>query len=72
MQMRLLANQLVYMPDAQLLQLSALALLDNMVARANLAFVGRLDPSTDEVQLGVVQIFYNIQRLATYDITVYK
>ncbi len=66
------AKQLVQMTDAQLLQPSALLLLDDMVAAANYAFVGRLDPSTNEVQPGVVQIFYNIQRLATYDVTPYK
>lgn len=66
------AKQLVQMTDAQLLQPSALLLLDDMVATANYAFVGRLDPSTNEVQPGVVQIFYNIQHLATYDITLYK
>jgi len=72
MRVRLDAKQLVNMNDAQLLQPSALSLLDEMVALANYAFVGRLDPSTNEVQPGVVQLFYNIQRLATYDIVAYK
>ncbi len=69
---RLDARQLVNMNDAQLLQPSALSLLDEMVALANYAFVGRLDPSTNELLPGVVQLFYNIQRLATYDIVTYK
>ena len=69
---RLDARQLVNMNDAQLLQPSALSLLDEMVALANYAFVGRLDPSTNELLPGVVQLFYNIQRLATYDIVAYK
>ena len=72
MRVRLDAKQLVNMNDAQLLQPSALSLLDEMVALSNYAFVGRLDPSTNEVQPGVVQLFYNIQRLTTYDIVVYK
>jgi len=72
MRVRLDAKQLVNMNDAQLLQPSALSLLDEMVALANYAFVGHPDPSTNEVQPGVVQLFYNIQRLATYDIVVYK
>ena len=72
MRVRLDAKQLVNMNDAQLLQPSALSLLDEMVALANYAFVGRLDPSTNELQPGVVQLFYNIQRLTTYDIVVYK
>lgn len=72
MRVRLDAKQLVNMNDAQLLQPSVLSLLDEMVALANYAFVGRLDPSTNEVLPGVVQLFYNIQRLATYNIAVYK
>ncbi len=71
-QLRQIVRQLVNMTDAQLLQPTALALLDGSVALANYAFVGRLDPSTQQVQLGVVQIFYNIQRLATYNIAPYK
>jgi eukaryotic-like serine/threonine-protein kinase len=72
MDMRQVAKQLVNMTDAQVLQPMALALLDKLVALANYAFVGQLDPSTQAVQQGVVQIFYNIQRLATYTITPYK
>jgi hypothetical protein len=72
MRVRQDARQLVQMTDAQLVQPSALLLLDDMVAAANFVFVGRLDPATNNVQPGVVQIFYNIQRLATYDVTVYK
>src|SRR5713101_3882952 len=71
-QLRQLVRQLVNMTNAQLLQPTALALLDGSVALANTAFVGRLDPATQQVQLGVVQIFYNIQRLPTYNITSYK
>ncbi|HET8913834.1 MAG TPA: hypothetical protein VFN23_20345, partial [Ktedonobacteraceae bacterium] len=70
--LRQIVRQLVNMTNAQLLQPTALALLDGSVALANYAFVGRLDSSTQQVQLGVVQIFYNIQRLATYNITAYK
>jgi hypothetical protein len=70
-QVRQDARQLVQLNDAQLLQPTALLLLDDMVAAANEAFVGRLDPLTNEVQAGVVQIFYTIQRLATYDVLPY-
>jgi hypothetical protein len=60
------------MTDAQLLQPAALSLLDDMVTNANNAYIGKLDPTTDEVQPGVVEIYYNVQRLATFTITPYK
>jgi hypothetical protein len=69
---RQLAKQLVTMSDAELLLPSALALLDKTVALANVAFVGQLDPLTNDVEAGVVKIFYDIQLLATYDIRPYK
>ena len=66
------AKQLIPMTDAQLLRPPSLSLLDDMVTNADYAFNGRLDPTTDEVQPGVVQIHYSIQRLATFTITPYK
>jgi hypothetical protein len=39
-----------------------------MVALSNAAFVGYLNPATNELQPGVVQIFYDIQHLASYDL----
>lgn len=68
-QVRLLATKLVALPPALLLLPASLAALDNMVALSNVAFVGRLDPATNELQPGVVQLFYDIQHLASYDIT---
>ena len=66
------AKQLFYMTDAQLLQPSTLYTLDNLQTWANSVLIGRLDPSTDTLQPGVIQIHYNIQRLATFDVKAYK
>jgi hypothetical protein len=39
-----------------------------MFTQANYAFVGQFDPNTSRVKEGVVQIHYNIQGLATFDV----
>jgi hypothetical protein len=69
-QMRQDAKQLVVMTDAQLLQPASLSLLDDLVKKAQDAFVGQFDPSTGEIQNGVTQIYYAIERLATLDVIV--
>jgi len=43
-----------------------------MVTNALYAFIGRPDPSTGQIQEGVVQVHYNIQGLATYDVSPYQ
>jgi hypothetical protein len=69
-QVRQDAKKLVMMTDAQLLQPATLSLLDDMVKHAQDAFIGQFDPTTGEIQDGVTQIHYAIQRLASLDITV--
>lgn len=69
-QVRSDAKKLVMMDDTQLSQPSALSLLDDMVKHAQDAFVGQFDPTTGEIQDGVTQIHYAIQRLATLDVTI--
>jgi serine/threonine protein kinase len=64
--------QLVKMSNTQLLQSSTLSILDDMVTQALYAFVGRIDPATGQLQEGVVQVHYDIQRLATFDIKPYQ
>jgi serine/threonine protein kinase len=66
------AKQLVMMDNTQLLQPTALLILNDMQVWANYAFVGRVDPSTNEVQWGAVQIYYGIQQLANFDVRVFK
>jgi hypothetical protein len=55
----------------QLSQPAALQLLDDMANQALSAFAGRIDPTSGNVQEGVIQIHYNIQRLATFDVQPY-
>lgn len=59
--------KLYAMPDAQLFSNQGRSLLDEIATLANYAFVGKVDPH-DQVTPGVVQIHYDIQRLATFDI----
>jgi hypothetical protein len=67
--MRQDAKELVVMTDAQLLQPRAFTLLDDMVKQAQDAFVGQFDPTTGEIQNGITQVHYAIQRLATLEVT---
>ncbi|HLQ30163.1 MAG TPA: hypothetical protein VK140_13100 [Ktedonobacteraceae bacterium] len=64
------AKQLVLLTGAQLQQPSSLSLLDDMVKHAQDAFVGQFDPTTGEIQDGITQIHYAIQRLAIMDVVV--
>ncbi len=66
------AKKLILMTDSQLLSQESLTLLDDMVTQGFYAYVGRLDPTTNEVQSGVVQINYDTERLATFDIIPFK
>ena len=66
------AVHLVKMSSAQLLQSSTLSILDDMVTQALYAFVGRIDPASGQLEEGVVQVHYDIQRLATFDIKPYR
>jgi hypothetical protein len=68
------AKQLLSMDATQLLAPSsnALKLLNNMMAEAFYAYAGQPDPSIADLQSGAVQIQYEIDHLATFDITQYK
>lgn len=63
------AVKLVQMNNAQLSQPDALSILNDILKQANFAFVGQFDPNTSTVREGVVQIHYNIQGLATFEVT---
>ncbi len=71
-QMRHDAVQLVAMSDAQLALPSSLALLDDMATQANNAYMGHNDPASGQFQMGVSQISQNVQRLATFEVKLYK
>ena len=62
------ALRLFKMTDGQLLADDGRILLDDLATQANYAFVGQINPYTGQVKEGVVQVHYNIQRLATFDI----
>ena len=59
--------KLLPMTSAQLFGSNGRSLLNEVATFANYAFAGKVDPH-DQVTDGVVQINYNIQRLATFDI----
>lgn len=61
------AAQLVQMNNSQLA--SSTSIINDLFTNANYAFVGKYDPNTGTVKEGVVQIHYNIQGLATFNVT---
>ena len=67
-QVRLDAKKLVNMPVNQLTSPGALSILDEMETQARYAYIGQLDPTTNQLHDGVVQIHYNIQFLAAFDV----
>ncbi len=60
---------LLKLDPAAMTQPAALATMNQITVLTNNAFVGQLDPNTITVREGVVQIYYAVQRLATFDIT---
>jgi eukaryotic-like serine/threonine-protein kinase len=69
MQSRMLAQQLVNMNSDQLGQPSTLTMLDSLLTDTTYAYIGQLNPNTNQVVHGVLQVHYDIQRLATFTIT---
>jgi hypothetical protein len=69
-QVRQDAKKLVAMTKDQLSQPMALLMLNDMQIQANNAFVGRINPLINQAQWGAVQIYYSIQKLATFDVKV--
>ena len=65
------ARELIKMSPAQLLLPSARSKLDDMQTQAFYAYVGQLNSSTNKVEEGVTQIHFDIEQLATFDITPY-
>ncbi len=66
------AKQLVNLPSAELLSPNSLSLLNDMAAQALYAYIGQLDPSTNKVLEGVIQAYYHLAGLASFEITQYK
>jgi hypothetical protein len=65
------AKQLAPLTDAQLLQPPNLTLLDDLTTQAQYAYTGRPNPSVGTSQGGVLWIYNNLQRLASFDVTPY-
>jgi len=68
-QARMLAQQLVNMNADQLAQPTTLTMLDNLLTDTTYAYIGQLNPNTNQVKPGILQVHYDIQRLATLNIT---
>lgn len=71
-QMRKDAMQLAKLNDSQLAQQSSLMLINDMVTQATNAFNGYNNPSTGQLEEGYTQIYLQIQKLATFDVTPYS
>ena len=65
------ARQLVKLTDTQLLQVSSLALLDDLAAQAQYAYTGRPNPAAGATQGGALWLYDNLQRLATFEVAPY-
>jgi serine/threonine protein kinase len=68
-QVRGYAQKLVKMDATQLSQPSTLTMLNNMLSNATYAYIGQLNPATNQVLPGVLQVHYDIQQLANLTIT---
>jgi hypothetical protein len=67
------AKQLEQISDnRQLLTPTSLSTLNDMATEALYAYLGQLDPTTNQVMEGAVQIRNDMVRLATFDIRSYK
>jgi serine/threonine protein kinase len=66
------AKRLFSMTDAQLLQSSSLAIMDDLATQAQYAYTGQPNPSTGTTQGGSLWIYNNFQRLATFDVEPYS
>lgn len=65
------AKQLLNMTQAQLLQPSALTLLNDLATRAQEAYTGQLNPSPGQPGGGALWIYGALQRLVAFDIRPY-
>ncbi len=66
------ARLLVKMSNDQLLQSTALTILQDMQTQADNAFNGLIDPSTNQAQAGIKQLHNDIQNLASFEVMPYN
>jgi hypothetical protein len=62
------AVELLNMSREQIVNAQGLSLLNRMSKYANNAFIGQVNPQTNQVQRGAVEIHYDMQHLATLDV----
>jgi hypothetical protein len=65
-------QRLVNRTNDQLGADAVLSDLDSIASEALNAFAGRIDPATGNVQEGSIQVHFNNQRLATFDVKPYQ
>ena len=68
-QARMYAQQLVKMDRNQLSQPAALTMINNLLTNVTYAYIGQLDPETNKVIAGIIQVHYDVQQLATLNLT---
>jgi hypothetical protein len=68
-QARILARQLALMDNNQLSQPATITMIDNLLADVTYAYIGQLDPKTNTVVPGILQVHYDVQQLAAFTIT---
>jgi hypothetical protein len=66
---RILARQLALMNNNQLSQPGTITTIDNLLAYVTYAYIGQLDPKTNTVLPGALQVHYDVQELAALSIT---
>ena len=68
-QVRMDAKALFAMSPEQLAQPAAQSVLEDLVAQATYAYIGQLNATTNTTSPGILQAHYDVQKLATFDIT---
>jgi hypothetical protein len=70
-QVRQDARKILALPASTLFSNDGLTLLDHMETNARYAYVGKLNPTNNQIQGGVTQIYYQSQALTTMNVTAY-
>ena len=63
------ARQLALMNNNQLSQTQTLTMIDSLLTDVTYAYIGKLDPVTNQLIPGVLEAHYDVQQLATLTIT---
>jgi hypothetical protein len=66
---RMLARQLALMNNNQLAQPGTLPMIDNLLTDVTYAYIGQLNPKTNTVVPGILEVHYDVQQLAALTLT---